>query len=51
MVNPISILTQLNLAAVDLAEIAAYDTKDDFLHSTMHRGSRTFIQISGYCSV
>ena len=46
-VNPISVLTQLNLAAVEKSEVAAYDIKGAFLLTPMREGNRMFIKISG----
>ena len=46
-VNPISVMTQLNLAAVERGLIAAYDIKGAFLLTPMQKGKRMFIKISG----
>jgi len=46
-VNPISVMTQLNLAAVERNLIAAYDIKGAFLLTPMQHGKRMFIKISG----
>ena len=46
-VNPISVMTQLNLAAVERSMIAAYDIKGAFLLTPMQQGKRMFIKISG----
>jgi len=45
--NPISVMTHLNLAAVEHSLIAAYDLKGAFLLTPMQEGKRMFIKISG----
>ena len=45
--NPISVMTQLNLAAVERGLITAYDIKGAFLLTPMQKGKRMFIKISG----
>jgi hypothetical protein len=44
-VNPISVLTQLNLAAVRNQKISAYDIKGAFLLTPMQEGKRMFMRI------
>jgi hypothetical protein len=44
-VNPISVLTQLNLAAVTKSKSAAYDVETAFLETSMKNGKRMFIRI------
>jgi len=46
-VNPISVMTQLNIAAVEDAEIAAYDIKGAFLITPIMIGQRIFVRLSG----
>jgi len=46
-VNPITVMTQLNLAAVERGLISAYDIKGAFLLTPMRTGKRMFIKISG----
>jgi len=46
-VNPISVMTQLNIAAAEDAEIAAYDIKGAFLITPIVIGKRIFVRLSG----
>jgi len=46
-VNPISVMTQLNIAAKDKAELAAYDVKGAFLLTPIVIGKRIFVRLSG----
>ena len=46
-VNPISVMTQLNLAAAEKRLISAYDIKGAFLLTPLRDGIRMFIKISG----
>jgi len=49
-VNPIVVLTQLNLAAVVGSKAVAYDIKGAFLLSPMRERKRMYIKILGYCT-
>ena len=46
-VNPITVMTQLNLAAAERGLISAYDIKGAFLLTPMRNGKQMFIKISG----
>ena len=45
--NPITVMTQLNLTAVERSLISAYDMKGAFLLTPMRDGKRMFIKVAG----